>query len=225
VPPLPVIPPDRPNLFRHRWQRLRAAIQKRRTRSAGGDVHDVPHTALHALAWTRVFRHAWLRIKASWREALVGGVVALLLPAVLQWWRRYDLSESGFDKVTDSGWVWSVVALGAWLTLVAVWHFICAPIRHAREVLTAWEQHRTAEIKRVREEAKAEGKPSTVNIFPADEADRARLLSQMGLVEPRPTGPGQVENAERPARRQERQAAVGEADDGPDGADHDEPAP
>jgi hypothetical protein len=116
--------------------------------------------SLHGLGWLDVLKHAWWHIKASWVAALAGAVVAVVLPVLIQWGDSYGFSESGWDKVTANGWIWSVIAVAAWLVLVALWHFLCAPMGHAREVLALRERHHAAEIERVR----LEKPPSVVNV-------------------------------------------------------------
>jgi hypothetical protein len=104
--------------------------------------------------------HALGHIKESWRVALVGGIVAVILPPLFKWWDTFDLSHKGLDEVTGGDWVDSLVAVGIWLVLVALWHFLCAPMGHAREVIAAHRGRHAEEIGRAREEGKNEASPA-----------------------------------------------------------------
>jgi hypothetical protein len=136
-----------------------------------------------------VLKHAWGHIKESWRVALVGGVVTFVLPPLLQWWRTYDFSHKGLDEVTGGGWEWSVVALLVWLVLVATWHVLCAPMAHAREIISRLHGHHAHELERVREEAKAEAMPppsvTNYNFYNLDEAAQRALVRQQELLQRR----------------------------------------
>jgi hypothetical protein len=122
-------------------------------------VEEVVPVTLPALRRRDVVKHAWGHIKESWRTAFIGAVITAVLPVLLQWADNYHFSESGWDKVTGGGWVWSLIAVGLWLFLIAVWHFLCAPMSHAREVIAAHRDRHAAEIERARAEAKSEAGP------------------------------------------------------------------
>jgi hypothetical protein len=183
--------------------------------------------SFHGLGWLDVLKHAWGRIKTSWGAALAGAVATAALPVLIQWGAIYDFSESGWDKVTANGWIWSVVAVGAWLMLVALWHFLCAPMAHTREVLSAHHCHYAAEIARAREEASAS---RVVNVGDrhyhfnfGENPDPAALaavlkgeidpepLRSIGVAEEKPTPPNP--SHERPKPPQKPQDAEEQTDD------------
>jgi hypothetical protein len=103
-----------------------------------------------------VLRHAWGHIKESWRVALVGALVAIVLPPVYEWANTYHFSHTGLDKVTGGDWSASIVAVGIWLVVVSLWHLLCAPMGHAREVIDAHRAHHADQIEAARSEAKSE---------------------------------------------------------------------
>lgn len=184
-----------------------------------------PYTALPGLGWWSVLKHAWHHIRESWRTALVGALVTAVLPVLIQWGDSYDFSESGLDHVTAGGWIWSVVAVGAWLVLVAFWHVLCAPMAHAREVLSAHAKHHAAEIEQVRETAKAEAASAIPAIgqyvqnqwvLPSDitPEQAAEFVKQVPAVE--------VVRPERLEPALEAQAGEVQADDPIDDAGHEE---
>jgi hypothetical protein len=181
---------------------------------------DDTNAALSGFGRLSVLRHAWKHIKESWRAALAGALVTAILPVLIQWGDSYSFSESGWDQVTGGGWIWSVAAVGLWLAAVALWHLMCAPMSHAREILRAHGVHYAAEIERVREAGRAEATPAInnqINIFPGDVVQTETLLRQLGFVEPRPSGPNQLGDPPASARPTAAQGSTDEEDD-PSGA-------
>ena len=68
--------------------------------------------------------------------ALAGALVTAVLPLVIRWGSSCDFSKSGWREVTKGdGLLWSVLAVGLWLIVVAAWHGARAPFGHAREVI------------------------------------------------------------------------------------------
>jgi hypothetical protein len=121
-----------------------------------GVADEIVPATLPGLRRRDVLKHAWGHIKESWRIALAGCLVAVVLPPLFKWWHTYHLSHMGLDEVTGGDWVDSLVAVGIWLVLVALWHFFCAPMGHAREVIAAHRTHHAEQIERARREARSE---------------------------------------------------------------------
>jgi hypothetical protein len=166
-----------------------------------------------------VVKHAWRHIKNSWRAALIGGLVTFVLPPLYEWWNTYDFSHKGLDEVTGGNWVGSIIAVAAWLAVVALWHLMRAPIGHAREVIAAHNARHEREIERVREEAKANAAPPQIGTYHAHGTTvliaSEELVRQIGSIEAKPTAP---DPSDRPELQQEPQVDADQADHQADGA-------
>jgi hypothetical protein len=175
-------------------------------------VEELVPATLPTLRRRDVVKHAWGHIRESWRTALAGALVTAVLPPLFKWWDTYHFSQKGLNKVTSGDWTDSMIAVGVWLALVAVWHLWCAPMGHAREVINAHRHRHVEEIDRAREEAKGEASKPSIGqyvhqqIVVATPEQAAELVQRVPGVEARPADV-------RPAQRGELQTGEDAADD------------
>ena len=89
------------------------------------------------LSWPGVLIYAARAVRRSWGPLLSGTAFIAVLAVLIPWGGVYGFTESGWDRVMGGNAVWSLLAIPAWLFLVAVWYLLRAPMGHAREVVAA----------------------------------------------------------------------------------------
>jgi hypothetical protein len=115
------------------------------------DPTELPHMAAEvgpagslwnapSLSWAGVRDHAWQSVRRSWIAVFGSTVSIAVLSVVIPWGFVDGFSESGWDEVTGGSATWALVAIPAWLLLIAVGYVLRAPVSYASKVVASYDR-------------------------------------------------------------------------------------